>query len=162
MITIDYNRENHRQIINACALALRAGKIVAYPTDTLYGLACDVTNKKAVERFYTIKQRQAKKPVSVIVPSVSFAKSIAEWNSMAQKLAESFWPGALTIILPVAFRHSLELVNRSIERFSAGTKTIGLRMPDNLIALDLAQTLREPIPATGANAAGGGDCYSAQ
>lgn len=163
MIIIDYDKKNHRRIINACVRALREGKILAYPTDTSYGLACDITNVKAVEKFYKIKERSFKKPVHVIVPSIAYAKSISSWDSKAAKLAKKFWPGALTIILP-SKRHNIELINRSLKKFGAGTASVGLRMPKNKIALDLAVTLGEPIPATGANPAGdksgGYDSYS--
>lgn len=162
MIVIDYDRKNHRQIIQACVRALRAGKVIAYPTDTSYGLACDITNPQAVLKFYRIKEREFKKPVHVVIPSISYAKSIVAWNNTAAVLAKRFWPGALSIILPATFSHGIELVNKSIKRFGARTNTVGLRMPNNQIALDLAATLGEPIPATGANPAGGYDAYSAQ
>jgi len=165
MVIIAYNKKNHRQIIAACVAAMRAGKIVVYPTDTSYGIACDITNRKAVTRFYRIKQRPFNKPVHLIVPSVSFAKSIAVWSKTATQLSNEFWPGPLTLILPLPTENSMELVRRSVNKFSAGTRTIGLRMPNNTVALGLARALAQPIPATSANPsgtlAGGYDSYSA-
>jgi tRNA threonylcarbamoyl adenosine modification protein (Sua5/YciO/YrdC/YwlC family) len=158
MIILDYTPKKHKEIIAACVHAFREGKVIAYPTDTSYGLGCDITNKKAVLKFYRIKERGFNKPVHVVVPSMAYAKSVSEWNGTATKLVKNFWPGALSIILPRK-QHNMELVNKSLKRFGAGTGTVGLRMPDNRIALDLASSLGEPIPATSANPGGGYDCY---
>src|SRR5690349_6206352 len=101
MIVLDYQKKHHKQIVQAVVLALKAGKVVVYPTDTSYGLAVDVTNTKAVQRFYKIKNRLPNKPVLIVVKSVSHAKNFAQWSSAAQKLALRYWPGPLSLILPV-------------------------------------------------------------
>jgi L-threonylcarbamoyladenylate synthase len=135
------------------------GKSVVYPTDTCYGLAVDASNIKAVKKLYQIKERGFNKPVHVVVPSMAYAEKIAEWNSSAIKLSKKFWPGAVTIIL------TLKAKDQSLKLLSAGTKSIGLRMPKNQIALDLAKQLGSPITATSANPSAnisaGHDSYSA-
>ncbi len=159
MIILDYDEKNHKNIIRAVTLALKHGKVVAYPTDTSYGLAVDITNKKAVDLLYKIKDRPKKQPIHLVVSSVSEAKKISVWNKYADKLAKNFWPGALSLVLPLASK------SISIAQFSGGTGTIGLRMPDNKIAMDLVKALGRPIPAVSANPAGknaGVDSYSAQ
>lgn len=159
MIILDYDEKNHKNIIRAVALALKHGKVVAYPTDTSYGLAVDITNKKAVDLLYKIKDRPKKQPIHLVVSSVSEAKKISVWNKYADKLAKNFWPGALSLVLPLASK------SISIAQFSGGTGTIGLRMPDNKIAMDLVKALGRPMPAVSANPAGknaGVDSYSAQ
>src|ERR1700688_3788989 len=98
MIILDYNKKHHKQIIFACVVALRAGKAVAYPTDTSYGLAVDAGNVAAIKKLYQIKGRDFKKPVHVVVPAVAYAKKIVDWNNSASKLVKKFWPGALTIV----------------------------------------------------------------
>ena len=90
MIIIDYKKTVHKQIIHACAQALRDGKSVVYPTDTSYGLAVDATNIQAIKKLYQIKGRDFNKPVHVVVPSIDFGKKIGIWNSVAGKLAKNF------------------------------------------------------------------------
>lgn len=154
MIVIKYSSKKHKDIIKALAHALQQGKTVVYSTDTCYGLACDATNKKALERIYKIKTRGFNKPIHIVIPSLAYAKKIVEWNRPALALAKKFWPGAITLVLPVAAKAVY------LKRLGAGTGTVGLRMPDNLIALDLAAELGVPITATSANRSGGSDGYS--
>lgn len=160
MITVRYQKKYHKKIINACAAAIKSGKVVAYPTDTSYGLAADGTNIKAIKKLYLIKERQSGKPVHVVVPSISYTKKIAGWNKAAGKLAKKFWPGALTLVL------KFKIKNSKLKILLAGTGYLGLRMPNNKIALDLAKALGRPITATSANPSaeksGGYDSYSAK
>jgi len=144
MIILDYDSKQHRQILHACVLALKHGKSVVYPTDTSYGLAVDVTNPKALQRLKQIKRPNLPKFIHVIVPSVSHGQNMGKWNKDAIKLSKKFWPGPLTIIIPLR----------------TGKGTIGLRYPNNRIAHDLAHKLGRPISATSANISGKGDCYS--
>jgi L-threonylcarbamoyladenylate synthase len=158
MIIIDYKKQHHKKIIDACVSALKSGKAVAYPTDTSYGLAVDATNIGAIKKLYQIKGRDFNKPVHIVVPSAAYAKKIARWNKAASRLAKKFWPGPLTLVLPVG--DGLK-PSPTLRQLSANTGSIGLRMPKNQIALDLAKNLRRPITATSANVSGGADCYSA-
>ncbi len=154
MIIIDCNKKNHKQIIDVCVKALKAGKTVVFPTDTSYGLAVDASNIKAIKKLYKVKGRSFNKAVSVVVPSVAYAKKIVKWGSMASKLAKKFWPGALTLV------QECRIKNAECRILSAKSYFLGLRMPDNKIALDLAQTLKKSVTATSANVAGELDCYS--
>ena len=154
MIILDYKKQYHKQIIASAVKALKAGKVLAYPTDTCYGLAVDAGNIKAVKRMYSIKGRDFNKPVHIIAPSMAYAKKIAVWNPSAVKLAKKFWVGPLTLIL------SLRIKDEGLKILSANTGSIGLRMPNNKIALDLAKYLGRPITATSANVSGQADCYT--
>lgn len=154
MIIINYKKSEHKKIIRACALALKKGKSVVYPTDTTYGLAVDATSIKSIKKLYRIKGRDFNKPVHITVPSVGYGKKIADWNKLAVRLAKNFWPGPLTLILP------LKIKDVGLRMLSVNTGTIGLRMPKNNIALDLAKNLGRPITATSANLSGRADCYS--
>jgi L-threonylcarbamoyladenylate synthase len=158
MLIIDYKKKHHKKIIDACVLALRKGKTVAYPTDTSYGLAADACNIKAVKKLFQIKKRGFNKPVHIVVPSAPYAKKIARWNPVAEKLSHTFWPGALTLILPLVGEGLKP--SPTMKKLSANTGTIGLRMPKNQIAMDLAKFLGRPITATSANLSGQIDCYS--
>lgn len=186
MIILDYKKSYHKQIIAACARALRAGKIVAYPTDTSYGLAADSGNLKAIRKLYRLKGRNFNKPVHVVVPSVAYAKKITAWDRAAERLARKFWPGALTLVVRIMNPRTKPPARRSVrgrqesrkaitpsgsplykgerlalglKKLSASTGFLGLRMPKNQIALDLAKVLRRPITATSANQSGQADCY---
>jgi L-threonylcarbamoyladenylate synthase len=158
MIILDYKQSHHKEIISSCVHALKLGKVVVYPTDTCYGLAVDATNLSAIRKLYQIKERGFNRPVHVVVPSLAEAKKISVWNSHATKLAKQFLPGPLTLVL------ELKNPTKGLKILSAKTDTIGIRMPNNSIALDLAKFLKKPITATSANPAstsGGYDSYTA-
>lgn len=155
MVIIDYKTKYHKQIIDAAVKALKAGNVVAYPTDTCYGLAVDAGNISAIKKLYQIKGRDFNKPVHIVIPSMAYAKKIAVWNKSAEKLAKKFWSGAVTLILECRIK------NEEFKILTAKTGSIGLRMPKNQIALDLAKYLKRPITATSANVSGKADCYSA-
>lgn len=165
MIIIKYQKKNHKAIIHAAVLALKLGKTVAYPTDTSYGLAVDVTNPAALKKFYKIKQRSVKKPVHIVVASIAQAKKYGQWNRVVQKLTNKFWPGPLSLVLPMK-RGLRKKEQRFLKLFAAGTGTVGLRLPANPIALALVKQLKAPITATSANSprdlAGGFDSYTAE
>jgi L-threonylcarbamoyladenylate synthase len=160
MVILEYKKQYHKQIIAAAVTALKKGRVVAYPTDTCYGFAVDASSISAIKKLYQIKGRDFNKPVHIVVPSVAYAKKIAVWNKSTEKLIKKFWPGALTLILPVGKGLDPSL-QRTLKVLSANTGTIGLRMPKNHIALDLAKNLKQPITATSANVSGMADCYSA-
>ena len=110
------------------AAALKAGRLVAFPTETVYGLGADATNSDAVARVYKVKGRPADHPLIVHVPD---AQDIAEWSEdipgYAIDLARSFWPGPMTLILKRS-----ELAKDFI---TGGQETVGLRVPDHTLAL---------------------------
>ncbi len=157
MIIIDYKRKKHSQIIRACVGALKKGKAVVFPTDTSYGLAVDAANISAIKKLYKIKGRDFNKPVHIVVPSAGYSKKIVKWNGAAGKLTKKFWPGALTIVVSSKY----QVLSKGVKLLSAGTGFLGVRMPKNKIALDLARILKSPITATSANRSGEPDCYSA-
>ena len=168
MLIIDYNKKYHRQIIEACVKALKLAKVIAYPTDTSYGLAVDATNVKAIKKLYKLKGRNFNKPIHVIPPSIAYAKKIVKWNKIASKLSKKFWPGGLTLVLGlrasafVRFRRtSADKKGLGLRKLSANSGWLGMRMPKNKIALDLAKKLGRPITTTSANFSGLSDCYSA-
>jgi L-threonylcarbamoyladenylate synthase len=139
--------------INIAIETLKKGGVVAYPTDTAYGLAVDATNVKAVEKLYRLKGRDFKNPVHVILPEHLHTVPYAS-NTRARKLMKKFWPGPLTIVLP------LKAKGTSWQKLSAGTKTIGIRRPNNKLALKLVEQLGRPITTTSANVSGMPNCYS--
>lgn len=135
-------------IIEEAAALIRAGKLVAFPTETVYGLGADATSDDAVRSIYTAKGRPSTNPLIVHVAEVEQARAIAtEWPESAQILTEEFWPGPLTIILPRREGMTSSVV-------SAGASTVALRMPDHPVALALIAQAGVPIAAPSANKSG--------
>jgi L-threonylcarbamoyladenylate synthase len=131
---------------------LRDGGIVALPTDTVYGLVAVAANDAAVERVYATKVRDPAQPMPLFVGSLEQAGLVGEMNDAACQLAEHFWPGALTIVVPRRARFET--------RAAAGGHTVGLRMPDDPFLREAAAQLG-PLTGTSANIAGAPECRSA-
>lgn len=146
--------------ISKAIRTLRSGGVVVYPTDTAYGLAVDATNAGAVRKLYRLKGRNFKKPVHVICPHqyyhTSYDDSICpvRLNQVAVKLMRKFWPGPLTIVLP------LRAKGESWQMLSAGTGTLGIRYPNHPTAQALVEAFKKPITTTSANISGSKNAYS--
>jgi L-threonylcarbamoyladenylate synthase len=126
---------------------LRAGGIVAVPTDTVYGIAADMALPDAIERLFAAKQRPPEKAVAVLLADVDQAWGLGAESPAARVLGERFWPGGLTLVLPVRAGVVLPRV------LAAGTPTIGVRVPDHDAPRALARALG-PLPTTSANVSG--------
>jgi L-threonylcarbamoyladenylate synthase len=132
------------EIIADAAARLRIGELVAFPTETVYGLGANALDAQAVARIYAAKGRPAYNPVIVHVADVQQAQRIVTaWPETAQKLADAFWPGPLTLVLPKS-----DDVPDSV---SAGLPLIGVRIPAHPVALALLRAARIPIAAPSAN-----------
>ncbi len=121
---------------------LKKGGIIAYPTDTFYGIGCDIMNKKAIEKIYTIKQRKKTKPFSFICPDLKHISKYAKVSNMAYRTMKRLLPGPYTFVLSGS-----KLVPKMM---LTKRRTAGIRVPDNLIALSLAEELGHPILSTSA------------
>lgn len=128
--------------------ALEEGKLVAFPTDTVWGLAADATNHMAVAEIFTAKGRPILQPLAVLVPDTGAAEKLAVFNHSARKLAREFWPGALTLVLRRRPRAGLSGL------VTSGLTTIGLRIPDHPLALELLNAFGKPLAVTSANLSG--------
>jgi L-threonylcarbamoyladenylate synthase len=127
---------------------LRAGGVVAFPTETVYGLGADATNAKAIARLYDAKGRPAFNPLIAHVHDAAAARGLGILDPVASRLAEAFWPGPLTLVVP---RQSDCPV---AELATAGLTTIALRVPAHTVARDLLATFGGPIVAPSANRSG--------
>ncbi len=135
--------------------ALKSGGVVALPTDTLYGLAVDITNEQALERIFEIKGRPANLALPVLVADwEQVALVAAGFGSALRELASAFWPGCLTLVLPRAAALS--------PMVTGGKDTVAVRMPGHWIPLNLARQLGRPISGTSANRSGQTDLKSIQ
>ena len=132
---------------------LQDGQVVAFPTDTVYGLAADLHNPQAIQRLYAIKGREAAKAIGVLVGSPQVLDQItAGMNSLAQHLAQRFWPGPLTLVVPS---------HPSLPAILSPLPTVGVRMPDHVDALALLN-LSGPLAVTSANLSGAASAVTAQ
>mgnify|MGYP000897908111 FL=1 len=130
--------------INKAAQLLRQGEVIAFPTETVYGLGADVYNKKAVAKIFEIKERPFFDPVIVHIANLKQLEEVARIeDERIYLLAKSFWPGPLTLVLPKQKKIPYLV--------TAGLDTVGVRMPSNVIALSLIQSLGRPIAAPSAN-----------
>jgi L-threonylcarbamoyladenylate synthase len=123
---------------------IRGGGLVAFPTETVYGLGANALDAAAVRRIFELKGRPESSPLIAHVASMEMAREIAaEWPAIAEELAQKWWPGPLTIVLP----------KKSIipDIVTAGLPTVGIRMPNHPIALELIEEARLPIAAPSAN-----------
>jgi L-threonylcarbamoyladenylate synthase len=133
--------------IARAAEIIRAGGLVAFPTETVYGLGADATNDRAVASIFAAKGRPQFNPLIVHVPNIAAAEAIVEFSPLARKLAEAFWPGALTLVLPRRDTKLSLLV-------SAGLDTVAVRAPSGNVAQKLLQAAGVPIAAPSANVSG--------
>jgi L-threonylcarbamoyladenylate synthase len=127
--------------------ALRRGGIVAIPTDTVYGLAVALDVPDGIERLFEAKRRPAERAVAVLLADAEQAAAIATLTPLGRRLAEAFWPGGLTLVLPR--RADLALP----DALTGGRPTIGVRVPDHPAPRALAAALG-PLPTTSANLSG--------
>jgi L-threonylcarbamoyladenylate synthase len=125
---------------------IRRGLVVAYPTDTLYGLAVDPRNADAVKRLYALKGRAETSALTLIAADMAQARAAGALTGVAERLAAHWWPGPLTLVL-----HAHAGVAREV---LAGGTTVGIRVPDHAVAIALARQAGFAITATSANRSG--------
>jgi L-threonylcarbamoyladenylate synthase len=139
-------KEPRAEIVNASA-ALRRGKVIVFPTETLYGLGADALNLTVVEKIFELKGRDSANPIPLLVADRRMLDTVvAEVPPLAEKLIASFWPGPLTIVLPARKNISGPLLNSS--------GGVGVRISSQPIASELISELGRPLTATSANPSG--------
>lgn len=138
------NEKNYTQAIDY----LRQGEVVAFPTETVYGLGAIATNEQAVAKIFEAKGRPSDNPLIVHVGTTEeMERYVAHIPDLAKQCMEAFWPGPLTIVLEAK-------PNVLATNVTAGLTTVGIRMPDHPVALALLQQLGEPLAAPSANKSG--------
>ncbi len=136
-----------RDAIDEAAKWIRAGSVVAIPTDTLYGLAADPFNAGAVARVFVVKGRAAARALPLIAADAAqIARHLGALPEMAMRLADHFWPGPLTMLMPAAAALAPDL--------SGGTGKVGVRVPADPIARAVCAACGHPVTATSANVSG--------
>jgi L-threonylcarbamoyladenylate synthase len=124
------------------------GALVVIPTETVYGLSADAENGDAVARIYALKDRPRFNPLIVHVGSIEIAKQYAIWNASAEALAQQFWPGPLTMVLPLQPGAPVS------DLVTAGGDTVALRMPHHVVTLELLRAFGRGVAAPSANRSG--------
>jgi tRNA threonylcarbamoyl adenosine modification protein (Sua5/YciO/YrdC/YwlC family) len=144
---LEINPDNPQpRLIAQVARCLREGGVIAYPTDTTYGIGCSIFNKKGLERIYQVKQRDKRKPFSFICSDLSEVSRYARLSNMAFKAMKRCLPGPYTFVLEASREVPDLLTTRQ--------KTVGIRIPDNRICMAIVQELGAPIVTTSANLSG--------
>ncbi len=142
---------SEEKILARAVEILTSGGIIAYPTETFYGLGADATNEKAIKKVFAAKGRDLKNPVSLIIGQMDdIPPLVQEIPESARKLMAAFWPGALTIVFRASNKISLLL--------TAGSDKIGLRVSSHPLALKIVLKLKKPLTATSANLSGAPEC----
>lgn len=141
------------QLVKRALAVLMAGGVVAYPTDTAYGLAVDATNEEAIGKIFVLKRR-VQKPLPVLVANLTMAKRYVTFTPLSNTLAKEHWPGRLTLILP--FRNTLPAA------LILGKPGLAIRHTSQPVAEALVRGLDRPITCTSANISGKGVLYSGQ
>ncbi len=139
--------EDPRAVAEAAA-AIRRGALIAFPTETVYGLGADAGDDEAVAAIFAAKGRPAHNPLIVHLPEADEVERFGRMDERARRLAEAFWPGPLTLVLPRA-------VGAPVSRLvTAGLATIAIRVPAHAVARSLLRAARRPLAAPSANVSG--------
>lgn len=142
------------QNVNEIADILASGGIAAFSTDTLFSLSCDASNNEAVSKIYKMKRRPVHKALPLFIDSIESAKRYVAFDEYSLKIAKQFWPGPLTLILPLLNSASISpLVHRN-------SRCVGLRVPNAKLIRQVIKLHRRPIIATSANISGEGNVKS--
>ena len=146
MQTKIFNTSRHD--LSKASELIKSGGTLAFPTETVYGLGADATNKLAVAKIFQAKGRPSFNPLIIHCFSIEQIQTFAKWSSEAQTVADKFWPGPLTMVLPL-------LPNNQISSLAlAGLQTVAVRMPDHSVAQSILQLANTPIAAPSANPSG--------
>lgn len=143
---------------------IKQGGVVAHPTETCYGLACDLTNLEAVKKLFHMKKRPEDQPVSALFSSLDKAKKYVEWNEVVEDLARKYLPGPLTLVLPMRWDapHRLFLMpsKKKEVRSKNQEATVGVRVSSDGVTQKIATLAGVPLSTTSANIHGKPEPYS--
>ncbi len=129
-----------QRLIRLVAQRLQQGDVIAYPTDTIYGIGCDIFQKGAVERLYRIKGKEPNKPLSFLCPNLTDISTYAQVSNQAFNIMKRLVPGPYTFVLEASRKVPKVMLTRR--------KTVGIRIPDNNICIAMVQLLGNPIITT--------------
>ena len=145
MKIVKTDSKNYRKIIELVEKLIREGKVLVCPTDTVYGLIADATNKKAVDKIFKIKKRPRNKPIPVFIKDLKTAQKLALINKNQEKFFKKAWPGKITVVLKR---------KEGKQIYGIDKKTIALRVPNYKLVNILLKKLKCPLIGTSANISG--------
>ena len=148
---IKLEHSNTTQALAAALAALREGKVIVVPTDTVYGLVCDAAQEVAIELLFKIKKRDRTQVISLFVDSVEKAKELVQVGEQQDLLLRAFWPGAVTFVLKARVVLSALVIKDG---------TLGLRCPDHSFVLELLRQFGAPLAQSSANLSGQPDSHT--
>ncbi|HON58445.1 MAG TPA: L-threonylcarbamoyladenylate synthase [Smithella sp.] len=149
-----FEESSEEKIVSKAVKILKDGGLIAYPTETFYGLGVDAANEQAIEKIFTVKGRDFRNPIALIIGGPDDVNPLVkEVPEAAKKLMAALWPGALTIVFSAS--------NNVSSLLTAGSGKIGLRLSAHPLARKLARKLGKPITATSANLSGAPECSEA-
>ena len=143
----DFTNDYNKSIIVKLGKKIKNGSVGIFPTDTVYGIGCNAFNEDKIKEIFSIKRRDPSKPINVLISDIKMLYDLVENISIEEKkLINAFWPGALTIIF--------NKKNTVSDILTSNLNTIGVRMPNNNIALTLIKSSTVPIATTSVNISG--------
>lgn len=137
MRVLKIKRQNFNKVVREAVKSIKNSQVLICPTDTVYGLICDITNKKAIKKLFKIKKRPKGKPIPIFVKDIKMAKNLVFIDKNQEKVLKKVWPGAVTVVLE-----------------GKGRKTIGIRIPKYKLINQLLSAVRKPLTGTSANVSG--------
>ena len=146
MQILKINQKNFKEIVKIVVKSIKEGKVVIFPTDTVYIPVADATNKKTVEKIFLIKKRSPKKPIPIFVKDIKMAKKIAKIDKKQEKFLKIVWPGRVTAVL--------RRKKSEIKLYGVAKDTIALRIPNFKLVNFLLKELDRPLVGTSANISG--------
>lgn len=146
MIIFKIKQKNFEELVAITVKSIRQGKVIVSPTDTVYGLIADATNKKAVEKIFKIKKRPENKPLPVFIKDLAQVKELVKIDKTQEKFLKSVWPGATTLVF--------ERKKSKIKLYGLDKKTIALRIPKYKLIIEIIKKLKRPLAETSANISG--------
>lgn len=146
MKILKISKKNFKKVVRLTTKAVKEGEIIICPTDTVYGLIADATNKKAVERLFSVKKRRKEKAIPIFIKDLKTAKKLAVIDKTKEQFLKRAWPGKITVIL--------KRKKSRIRIYGVNKNTIGLRIPGNKIINFLLLKLNFPLTGTSANISG--------
>ena len=153
MLILKVTPETQSASIRAAVRVLRRGGVIAFPTETTYGLGCDPRNAKAVRRIYAIKGREKGKPLLLVASSMAQASRVGDLRDVPSAVTKAHWPGPLTLVVPAK-------VSAKLAKEIAPKKEVAVRVSSSEIVQALTSSFGFPIVATSANRSGEPDCRS--
>jgi L-threonylcarbamoyladenylate synthase len=142
----------------ALIVELLNGKTVILPTETSYGLGCDATNQEAVDSIFAIKGRPSDKPLLVVVPTIEMAKKHLIWNDTLEKIANTYWPGPVTVVGEYNGAARPALASGVV----AKDGTVAVRVTNDPFLVSLTEIMNRPLVATSGNVSDAGDMYDSK